>query len=191
MRFATVVLAALAALCPLQACQTIGPQVGVTRNDTKLSAASPVTLQIEDADKKGIANGVGPARYTSITDELLETMQSGTTPRDLWFRKLPDGTFQFNLSSGADFAAKGLEFSPVTGALKVDEFSTSASEPLRAGNEAYDKMVGYWTSMTQAQKDALLAEMDTVKAVAPTAGNVLQALIQAFSPIPVPAPAVP
>ncbi len=179
-----IMLAGIAAGQLLAGCQGIGPSVGITRSDTKLEAASPVTLQIEDADKKGTANGVGPARYTSITEDRVETMQTGTTPRDLWLRKLPDGTFQFNLSSGTDIQAEGLEFDPVTGGVRVAKFGTSASEPIRASNEAYDRLVEFWKSLTQAQRDALAAEMDTIKSVAPTAANVLEQLIKAFAGTP-------
>lgn len=169
----------LLALLPLAGCgqKDIG---GAFSNDkagrAQITNPSPVTLQIEDADKKGIANGPGPARFTSITADQVQTFQSGTTPRDM-FLQLPDGT-KLNLSSGTDIAVKGLDFNPKTGSIKVAEFGTNSSEPLRAGNEAYDRLVAYWNSRDEASKQAILAELQTVEAVAPVAAGVVGELIK-------------
>lgn len=145
----------------------------------KLTNPSPVTLTIEDQDKRGVANGTGPARFTSITGDEVQTFQTGTTPRDL-FLKLPDGS-QVNLSSGTDINAEGLEFNPKTGAFKVAKFGTQASEPLRAGNEAYDRLVGYWATRDEASRQAILAELKAIEAGSSVAGGVLGQLIQTLS----------
>lgn len=145
----------------------------------KLVNPSPVTLSIEDSEKRGVANGNGPARYTSITGEQVQTFQTGTTPRDM-FLKLPDGA-QLNLSSGTDISAEGLEFNPKTGAFKVAKFGTSSAEPLRAGNEAYDRLVGYWQTRDDESKQAILAELKAIEAGSSVAGGVLGQLIQALS----------
>lgn len=171
----SLVLVSLAiALCiPLCACQQIGPKAQIDRGKTTIDSVSPVTLQIEDDDKKGFANGVGPARFTSITEGEVQTFQTGTTPRDLWVRKTPDGALQFNLSSGTDVQAEGLEFDASTGSFKVKRFGTSSSEPLRAGNEAYDRLVAYWTNLSEDQKAARLAEIDALKVTAPELADML------------------
>lgn len=168
-----LVCLALAVFSLLGACQQIGPKSSIDRQQTTIEGGSPVTLQIEDADKKGIANGVGPARFTSITEGEVQTFQTGTTPRDLWVRKTPDGSLQFNLSSGTDVQAEGLEFDAGTGSFKVKRFGTSSSEPIRAGNEAYDRLVAYWTSLSQDQKEARLAEIDALKVTAPELADML------------------
>jgi hypothetical protein len=158
-------------------CQQVGPKNVIDRQTTSLESASPVTLQIEDADKKGVANGVGPARFTSITEGEVQTFQTGTTPRDLWVRKGTDGAVQVNLSSGTDIQAEGLEFDAGTGSFKVKRFGTSSSEPLRAGNEAYDRLVAYWTSLSQDQKEARLAEIDAMKVTAPELADLILGIV--------------
>jgi hypothetical protein len=145
----------------------------------KLTNPSPVTLTIEDADKRGVANGTGPARFTSITGDEVQTFQTGTTPRDL-FLKLPDGS-QLNLSSGTDIEAEGLAFNPKTGEFKVAKFGTSSSEPIRAGNEAYDRLVGYWATRDEASKQAILAELQAIEAGNNVAGGVLGELIKTLA----------
>ena len=76
----------------------------------------------------------------------------------MWVKKNPDGTVQFNLSSGTDVRAKGVEFDAATGSFKLGEMNLSASEPIRAGNEAYDRLVAYWTTLSKEQKEAHLAD---------------------------------
>ena len=170
---ALVLASSLIAGLALSACQTVGPTAKIDRGKTSIESGSPVTLQIEDDDKKGIANGVGPARYTSITEGEVQTFQTGTTPRDVWIRKSPDGALQFNLSSGTDVQAEGLEFDAATGSFKVKRFGTSSSEPIRAGNEAYDRLVAYWTALSQDQKEARLAEIEALKVTAPELADML------------------
>jgi len=161
----------------MSGCQNVGPENTITRDNTTLRNGSPVTLQIEDADKKGIASGVGPARFTSITQDEVQTMQTGTTPRDLFLAKLPDGTIRFNLSSGTDIQAEGVTFDAAAGSFRVDRFGTSASEPLRAGNEAYDRLIVYWASLTEAQKQARLAEIEAMKVTAPELADLILGIV--------------
>jgi hypothetical protein len=143
---------------------------------------SPVTLTIEDEFKKGTANGIGPARYTSISDSTVETFQTGTTPRDLTL-SLPNGA-RLNLSSGTDIQMTELSYSPETGAISVGSFGTNASEPLKAGNEAYDRLVAYWAARDEASKEAILAELKTIEASAGLAGGVLGDLIRVLGASP-------
>lgn len=157
-------------------CQTVGPKNTFDRGGATLQNPSPVTLDIQDNDKRGTASGVGPSRWTSVTGDEVQTLQTGSTPRDLFFK---NDKLQFNLSSGTDISASGLEYDPATGSLKIANFSTIASTPTRATNEAYDRLVAYFQSLSKDQLEALKAEQATVQAVAPTAANVIQAIINA------------
>jgi len=142
---------------------------------------SPVTLTIEDDVKKGVANGPGPARFTSITADEVQTFQTGTTPRDMYV-SLPSGA-KINLSSGTDITAEDVEFNSATGEFKIKKFGTSASEPIRAGNEAYDRLVAYWATRDQASKEAILAELKTIEASSPVVAGVLGDIIKLLSGI--------
>lgn len=160
-------------------CQTVGPSNRFDRKTAALDNPSPVTLDIADDDKRGTASGVGPAGWTTIKSDVIERFQTGSTQRDLFVTKKPDGTVQLNLSSGTDVSAKGVQYDASTGLVKIDEFSTSASGPITAHNAAYDKLVAYFQSLSSDQLDALKAEQATIQAVAPTAANVIDAIIKA------------
>lgn len=163
-------------------CQSVDtPHNSFDRGGATLDNPSPVTLHIQDNDKVGTTSGVGPSRWTSITGDEIQTLQTGSTPRDFFLAILPDGTKKFNLSSGTDVVAKGVEINAATGDVKIAEFGTNASEPIRAHNEAFDKLVAYWTSLPQIQKDALVAEMDAAKVIAPTAANMIDAIVKALT----------
>jgi len=145
------------------------PTVGstATYGDTKLANPSPVTLHIEDADKQGTASGVGPARYTSIHDSNVETFQTGTVPRDFFVKKNPDGSFQATASTGSDVRLENVKYDAKTGSFTIGSLSTITSEPLRAGNEAYDRLAGYWQDRDEKSKAVILAWIDALKTVAP------------------------
>lgn len=158
-------------------CSPVGPRAKFTRADASIETPSPVTLDIADDDKRGTATGTGPARYTSITGAEVSTFQSGTTPRDLFVRLLPDGSRQINLSSGTDIIAEGVEFDAGSGSFKVRKFGTTSSEPLRAGNEAYDRLVTYWRALSADQREARIAEIRAVESIAPDVRDMLIALL--------------
>lgn len=161
----------------MSGCQNVGPSAGFTREGAHLMTPSPVTLDIQDNDKRGTASGVGPARFTSITQNEVQTMQTGTTPRDLFFVKDKEGVVRFNLSSGTDIQAEGLDFDVTTGSFRVDKFGTSSSEPLRAGNEAYDRLVAYWAALSADQKEARLAEIEALKVTAPELADLILGIV--------------
>ncbi len=161
----------------LVGCQNVGPKHAFNRDGSKLETPSPVTLDIQDDDKRGTATGVGPARYTNISENAVETFQTGTVPRDMWVKKAADGTVQFNLSSGSDVVAQDVEFNPATGAFTVGTFSTNASTPLQAHNEAYDRLVSYWTALAAEQKEAHIADLEAMKETAPQLANLILGIV--------------
>lgn len=162
--WAVLIVCLLASVLLFPGCTRVGSKWSQDQDGRAIvENGSPVTLAIEDANKKGIANGTGPARFTSITEGEVQTMQSGTTPRDLWL-KLPNGA-QLNLSSGTDIAIEGAEFNPKTGAFKVAKFGTIASEPLRAHNEGLAVWTQYLNHLASMSVEARKAELDAIKAV--------------------------
>ena len=62
-------------------------------------------------------------------------------PRDMWVKKLRRTARDVQPSSGTDVVAQDVKFDPATGAFSVGTFSTNASTPLQAHNEAYDRLV--------------------------------------------------
>jgi hypothetical protein len=145
-------------------CAPIGSRATV--GTSELVNPSPVTLMIKDSEKEGIVNGNGPARYTFISEDEIRTIQTGTTPRDVFAILKPDGTIRVNLSSGTDVNAEGLEIDPKTRTIKLARLTTSASEPIRAGNEALDRLKEYWSARDQAAKDATIEQIRATGKVA-------------------------
>jgi hypothetical protein len=172
---AVCALDAILLLCLLGGCAA--PAVIGERAEfgtTKLSNPSPVTLHIEDADKQGTASGTGPARYTSIGDGRVETFQTGTVPRDFHVTRKPDGTIEATGSTGSDVRLENLKFDPKTGALQIGSLSTVTSEPLRAHNEAYDRLTAYWESRDEKSRAAILTWIDALKTIAPDFATLLR-----------------
>lgn len=165
------VAAALLGGCVGEKQVAVGSSSDFDRDKSVVRNGGPVVLDIRDAAKSGTASGVGPARYTSIGPDSIETMQSGTVPRDLFVEIRPDGTVKTNLSSGTDIKAGSVKYDPVSKSFEVHDFATSTSEPLRAHAEAYDRLVAYWNSRDAASKEVLLKQLevsgDVVKSVAP------------------------
>lgn len=144
----------------------VGGRVTQSAGDVALDSPGPNTLTIVDGAKSGSATGAGPARYTSITEGQVQTIQTGTVPRDLFVRVAPDGSKQFNLSTGTDIQAKGLKFDTLTGNLSIAEFSTLTSEPLRAANEGLDRVAKMMETLTPAQRDAQIRFWEVQEAAA-------------------------
>jgi len=142
----------------------VGPRFGDTLESTSYENPSPVSLTIRDRDKAGFATGTGPARFTRVDADGVQTLQTGTVPRDM-FVQLPNGT-RLNLSTGTDITADGLKFNPETGSFEVKRFTTSASEPLRAANEGLDRLVSIVAALTPAQRDAQLAYFEAQAKIA-------------------------
>lgn len=142
-------------------CQSIGSTQKYERDKSQLDAASPVTLNIQDNDKIGTLNGTGPGGYISTTATGSEAFYVNSNPRNVTINLMPDGTRQVNVAGGTDVTGKGLKIDPETGLIEVAEFSTIASEGVRASNESLVALRDYWANLTQAQRDARLAEIET------------------------------
>ena len=80
---ATCMLAMICAPPVLGGCATVGSDHGQDIGKISTRNGSPVTLSMVDADGTWGVNGVGPARYSSVTDKGIDTLQTGTTPRDI------------------------------------------------------------------------------------------------------------
>lgn len=159
-----VVAAAMIAVCHIFGCAaTVGSDFKQDMTGVKAVNGSPVTLAIQDKEKIGTANGVGPARFTSITGGEIQTLQSGTVPRDLFLTRKTDGTWQVNLSSGTDISAEGVKVDPRTGAVSIAKFGTLTSTPLAAHNAALAPLVDYWKARDDASRQVLIRQIEAAE----------------------------
>lgn len=158
-----VCLLTLVSLVVSTGCQSIGSRVQQNAKGIDIAAGSPNVLAMTDAEGQWGMNGVGPQRSTSIDSEgNLQTFQQGTPARDLTWTT-PSGS-RLSFSSQTDIKIGSAEvYDPASGKMvaKVSDFGTLTSEPQRAANEAYDRLVGYWTSLAQDQRAARIAEIET------------------------------
>lgn len=163
-------------------CQSVGEQKhSFDRGGATLEKPSPVTLDIQDNDKRGTVTGLGPARWTSITEGEVQTFQSGSTPRDMWVKKTPDGAVQFNLSSGTDVSAKGVEFDAASGSFKLGELNLSATAPLEVSVAALDQWRQRLINLDQAERDVAIKQAeafaDTIQAAMPEVAAIIRTAI--------------
>lgn len=153
-------------------------QVGSTSRQTPSQAdyknGSPNTLSLTSQGETWSTNGTGPQRYTFMEPTQVTTFQQGSTPREIMYDR---DTGRLVISSGSDINAEGVEFDPKTGAVKVRKFGTSASEPLRAGNESLDRLREYWAARDQASKEAIIAEIKAIEKISPDVKDVLIQLL--------------
>lgn len=159
-------------------CTRVGGQVSQNARGVLVDNPSPNTLTMRDlpsGESQWTSNGIGPSQFTDMTSEGVQTFRQGSTPREVMY----DGVSKrFLLSSGADISAEALEIDPNTGVVRVGKFSTSASEPIRASNEAYKDLVPFWQSLTQAERDAVIAELETSETISESVKPVLVTLLQ-------------
>jgi hypothetical protein len=163
-RFLSLIVVSLLAVVSLvvaSGCQSIGSEQTFERDKSKLLAASPVSLNIQDNDKIGTLNGTGPGGFINTTATGTEAFYVNSNPRNVTINVLPDGTRQVSIAGGTDVTGKGLKVDPETGLIEVAEFSTIASEGVRASNESLVALQSYWAGLTQAQRDAALAQIET------------------------------
>lgn len=172
-KFFPLALAALAMFGV--ACTPIGNRVASNATRTDVRTGTPNTLTMTDADGQWTANSVGPSGWTAIDQDGIERFHQGSTPRELFYDR---DTGRLVLSSGTDIMAKGITIDPAAGMVQVQEFSTLASEPIRAQNEAFGLLSQWWGQLTQAQKDAHIADAQAAQALGDTFAPVLLELFK-------------
>lgn len=128
-------------------------------------------------------NSVGPNAYATLDADGTQEMSTGVTPRRIFYDR---DTGRLVVSSGSDISASGVKYDGKTGKLEIASFTTSSSEPIRAGNEAFDRLAAAWTTVP-AESSALVKEVlikaleeerAKVEAITPAAGGVLTQAIE-------------
>jgi hypothetical protein len=170
-----VVVLALAVMMPMCGCVArVGSASSTDIKGTGYTNGSPNTIGLTGVDENWTANGTGPQQYTQMDDSGLQTFRQGSTPREIFYDK---ATGRLVISSGSDVSAEGISFDPESGKVKVAKFSTVSSEPIRAGNEAFDRLVTYWSARDEASKEAIVEALKTATNIAPDVKDVLLQLL--------------
>lgn len=162
--FLCVIAALLAVTTP--GCQAVGPEHQQDAYRTDSRARAPNGINLVDAEPgrnwNYSINSAGAGQYTEINpDGSLTRAAHGAPTRDL-FITLPDGK-RVTLSSGSDVEMSGLSYQQdgaTTSTVMIDHFKTVTSEPQRAANEALTAMVPAWNALTEAERDAYIAQVE-------------------------------
>lgn len=158
-----------------------GTRATIGADGPRIDNASPNTLQFDagsaDVGERISSGGVGPASYTVTTDGESRSWRVSQASTEVSLLLNPDGRVSLNSSSGKDVTAKAesVNFDPATRkiAMKNVQFGTDASTPIRAQNEAYDRLVTYWTALSADQRAAVLAQLETQGEIGKTLGDLL------------------
>ncbi|MCC6428310.1 MAG: hypothetical protein IT435_16000 [Phycisphaerales bacterium] len=179
---------AVAALLACVACQEVGGAYRQDAMSTNSRPRSPNRIGLAQAegtrgrDWNYNLESAGSAAYTEFNpDGSMTRAAQGTPTRDL-FVTLPNG-MKMTWSSGADITLKGLHIEQ-QGAneftASADEFGTSTSGPQRAMNEAIAELVPAWVSLTDAEREAHLADLEAAKEAGDTLAPILLAILKSI-----------
>jgi hypothetical protein len=194
-RIVALVSLAAVVVCFWAGCQPVGPTAEYRRDVTSIASPS-TTLNLTDRSGAWTFTGAGSAGNTTLTtylpDGLLQTELSsiwgGVASREVI---IPVGEGKHAvIRSGSDVMIRvdRLAQGPMGLELAGLEVSSNTSEPTRAGNEAYDRLVGYFSALSAEQR---AVAVEQVRAAVSISGDLrgllasfVEAAARAISPIP-------
>lgn len=165
-------------------CQQVGPTAKFDRTTSDLATGTPNVTDIQDDTMRATISSTGTGGFISQSAEETQAFYNGTNPRNVRVDLLPDGTRRINLAGGSDFNAEGVEWTASTGDFKASKLTLSSSEPIRATNEALDRLVTYWTALSADQRAARIAELEAASKAGDTFAPVILSLIKAAAGVP-------
>ncbi|MFZ2875458.1 MAG: hypothetical protein WAZ94_13375 [Phycisphaerales bacterium] len=155
----------------------------------------PNTLTGVDREGTGAVAAVGPVSQTEISvygdaGQPQESIRSraGSSASHRAVIPLPGTTRSIVADTQANTKARiGKLFDPSTGHLIMEDLSldVDAAAPVRAANEALDRLAPVYIEMYQTHRAEFLAQMDAVKAVSPDLFSFLTAALRAAG-VPIP-----
>lgn len=172
-------LAAAAAVVGTPGCQAVGPtrSQGAAGQTTANSPLNATTIKFGGSEgETWTSEHAGPGASIDMGADGFSAVKTGQVTRDIAWSD-PDGR-RFSLSAGSDFAAVGVEvFQGGAPLLKIAEFSTSSSEPVRALNEALDRYGAVWQSLSADQRAVIEAQVAAIEAAVPEVAGLLGKLL--------------
>ena len=178
-----VVLMTACCLCGLGGCQVESnmPHSSFDRGGSTLNTPSPVVLDSTDDSGRITSAGVGPSSFTSITADQIQTFRNGSVPRDIFFRKTPDGAWQIGASAGDNVSASGVEIDPNNAVLKIATLNADTADPVRAQNEAFKDLVPNWNKLSDDNKAKFISEMETIQKAYPVTESIVSGIIKGLT----------
>lgn len=175
-------LAVLPLLCVFAGCGArVGSVFEQTPDGVKSTNASPNRIDLAVNGEHWTSESVTGTRYVRVYDSADAVGMESIGPNSRVFA-LPTPAGVLKVASDSDTTIRVEEFTSGTTTVKGLELSTSASEPIRASNEALDRLVAYWASRDEASRQVLIEQ---VKAIDSGLGKLLEAVVQLAAPVPV------
>ncbi|MCK6475293.1 MAG: hypothetical protein L6Q35_00505 [Phycisphaerales bacterium] len=168
------------ALGAVPGCQQVGPRAQQTAEAIDEATPGPSQTRMVDVERGTLTTtGTGPTSWKRLDADGVETVGTGVAPRTLYW---DSATKRFVFDSGTDISAEDVRVDVFRDRTTIDigRFATLTSEPTRAVNEAYADLETYWRSLTQAQKDARIAELEAMKAAGDAFAGVLLPLLRSI-----------
>jgi len=184
-RFALIaILASLLTACASNK-GTLGQSFTPGASGAEVRNGGPITMNATTPVGEGLkapgavevtsSTGTGPAGYAIASETEARWWAQNQVQRNIYFKRLPDGTIGFNSNTGTDVDIGADEFSidPKTGAISGKGFKlkTTTSEPLRASNESLTAMKDVWMKLTDSQKELYIQQLKTQEAAGGVAGQ--------------------
>lgn len=162
------------ALCLLMVgCQSVGTSVKTDPKTAEITGVSaPVVFNVQNDTQRGTVTATGPSGY--VTTESTEAFFANSPPQAISFS---DGRRTVTLSGAANLQGKKLKFN-ADDSVEIGEFSTVPSEVIKASNEGVIGTSGERIALTQAQRDALIAQVQASETIAAEMKPALISLIE-------------
>lgn len=175
---------------------TVGPSFVPTADGAEVRNGSPVNMQArtpvgagkdaENAQDILTANATGPSGYAIATDEQARWWAVNQVQRNIFFRRMPDGTLSFNSNTGTDveIAAAQISIDPKTGVItgKDLKLKTSASDPFKASNESMTALKEVFLKLPEEQQKVWIAQLqaqaDVAKNVVPSVAAEITKMVE-------------
>ncbi|MBX9738136.1 MAG: hypothetical protein K2X32_14535 [Phycisphaerales bacterium] len=169
-------------------CQHVGPRAAFTRDSTDIASPSPTTISTPEPGGLATASGAGAANRTGLSLHgpdgpiaQADDLSVGGTTRTII---VPFGDKLAVFRSGTDETIKIDEASVNGVSFKGLSITQSSSEPTRASNEAYDRLVVYMQSLSADQRAALIAQLETSRDISREAIATIVPLIKLAAGVP-------
>lgn len=168
-------------MAPMVGCQSVGPAFEQNKDTVTMSEPAPNKLSQADASGLWTIASTGPVNQTTLDSKgKLTSLGGGVASREFI---MPVEGMPVVLRSGSDVTidVKKL-FSPSSGAPIAEgvKISTSISAPTRAGNEALDRLVTWWTALSADQRDVAIKQIEASEAISQNLKDLLVPFLSAL-----------
>lgn len=174
-------VAAMLALASLTACTSVGPAISQDGQGTRVNLPATNTLTVTPAEKgpNVQAGGAGTTSYLSLRESETQGLLSSGVVQGVHWSLADFGTLSAVLATDSSIQADDLLIDPKTRALTVKNLriTLGATEPTKALEPLARVLVAGWGELTQAQRDARIAEVKALEASYPGIVEVFTKLI--------------